>query len=450
MGRRRGKNKNKKPPVEASEVLVMQGDGGSTSRSSSSQKDGGLKGCENAIEVAKCTDIEGSIIHGESKHGVKLDDTVNKHNDTVGKHDDTADKHDDIVDDTSYIPGLPEEVALRCLAFLPWMHHWKLGVLSRRHRDLIRHSRLFPLRQELQTFEQWICIYTSANNGWIAFDPKHRTWRNLPHALVGPNFVMSDKESLSAGTHLIWLGRDAFEFACYRYDLASDGWEKGPPMVNSRCLFASATSGKFAFAAGGITVCGLQFDVLNTAERYDSSKGVWEPLPHMATPRYKCSGFFMDGKFYVIGGKTMNHEPLMSGEEFDPVKNIWRTIENMYCMLDVSGPAPLVAVAGNELYAIESTSNLLKVYEKKSKTWKVLGKVPVRADFCDGWGLAFKSLGNELFVIGGHRNSTQNSEGVAVFSWRPTPGATSPDWQLVNLRVAGIGSFLFNCAVMAC
>ncbi|MCO5614237.1 hypothetical protein L7F22_068517 [Adiantum nelumboides] len=156
-------------------------------------------------------------------------------------------------------------------------------------------------------------------------------------------------------------------------------------MVNSCCLFASA------FTAGGITVCGLQFDVLNTAELCDSSKGVWEPLPHMVTPRYKCSGFFMDEKFYVIGGKTMNHEPLMSGEEFDLVKNIWRTIENMYCMLDVLGPTPLVAVVGNELYAIESISNLLKVYEKKSKILKVLGKVPVRAHFCDSWGLAFEA-----------------------------------------------------------
>ena len=71
-------------------------------------------------------------------------------------------------------------------------------------------------------------------------------------------------------------------------------------------------------------------------------------------------------------------------------------------------------------------------------------------DFCNGWGLAFKALGNELFVIGGHRVSNEEREGVAVFSWRPQHGASAPEWQLVNSRVTGTGNFLFNCAVMAC
>ena len=225
-------------------------------------------------------------------------------------------------------------------------------------------------------------------------------------------------------------------------------------MVNSRCLFASASCGHYAFVAGGFTVGGMQFNVLNTSERYDSIKGIWEPLASMATPRHKCSGFFMDGKFYVIGGKSMTHEPLTSGEEYDPEKNVWRTIENMY-PIPPSTPSfepspPLVAVAGNELYAIDSSSNLLKVYDKQSITWKVLGSVPVRADFCNGWGLAFKALGDEIFVIGGHRVSNEEREGVAVFSWRPRPSDSAPEWKLVNSRVTGTGNFLFNCAVMAC
>lgn len=466
MGRRRAKSKKiSKSTFKALDVEVMPESGGSTGTLISFQKDGVMEGTqESAMEVCEegshvgCSDVTFAHVGCTGVSPVYLgcpylsaapDECSTSH----GEKDDEM-LHDAEAVDTSYLPGLDDAVALRCLAFLPRMHHWRIALLSRRHYDLIRSSLLFKLQREYHILEQWICIYTTGNNGWTAFDPKNNTWRNLPHAVVDSNFESSDKESLSAGTHLMWLGREVFDFACYKYDLVSNSWERGPVMVNPRCLFASATCGKFAFVAGGFSVGGLQFNVLNSAERYDSSRGVWEPLPPMATPRHRCSGFFMDGKFYVIGGKTMNHEPLTSGEEFDPERNVWRTIEDMYCALDASrspnASPPLVAVAGNELYTIESSSNLLKVYEKQTNTWRVLGQVPVRADFCNGWGLAFKALGDELFVIGGHRMSTQDREGVAVFSWRPTPGASFPEWQLVNLRMAGIGNFLFNCAVMAC
>lgn len=380
-----------------------------------------------------------------------LDSSTVKDQEDYGKSKE-AQKDEDVVD-KSYIPGLPDAVALLCLAYVPVTKHWLLASLSRKHRELVRDSLLFSVRFQNHILDQWICIYTSGIDGWRAFKPRQDCWNNLPRASVDPNFETADKESLAAGTHLLWVAQVAFEFACYKYDVVSDSWERGPRMVNPRCLFGSATCGQYAYVAGGFSVGGMQFNVLNSAERYDSLTGKWEPLPPMNTPRHKCSGFFMDGKFYVIGGKTRNHEQLTSGEEFDPVKNVWRTIEDMY-----SAPAlpptyepspPLVAVAGNELYAIESSTNLLKVYEKDTNRWRALGLVPVRADFCNGWGLAFKALGDRLFVIGGHRYSSGGVEGIAVFSCRPQPGASAPEWQLVNNQCEGTGSFLFNCAVMA-
>ncbi|KAH7405301.1 hypothetical protein KP509_15G064800 [Ceratopteris richardii] len=361
-------------------------------------------------------------------------------------------KAEEVVD-KSYIPGLPDAVALLCLAYLPLAAHRSLALVSQRHRELVRESLLMKLRRQHQIDDQWICIYASGNDGWSAFNPRRNMWRSLPHANVDPNFVLADKESLAAGPHLLWLGRETYEFACYKYDLEANSWESGPRMVNPRCLFGSASCGRYAYVAGGFSVGEMQFDVLNSAERYDSLTGTWTLLPPMHTPRHKCSGFFMDGKFYVIGGKTANHEQLTSGEEFDPANNTWRTIENMYSvpllMPSIEPSPPLVAVAGNELYAIESATNLLKVYEKSSNTWRVLGSVPVRADFCNGWGLAFKALDDHLFVIGGHRYSSHGAEGVAVFSWKPQPGAMFPEWQLVNSGFRGSGSFLFNCAVMS-
>ncbi|KAI5084604.1 hypothetical protein GOP47_0000773 [Adiantum capillus-veneris] len=156
----------------------------------------------------------------------------------------------------------------------------------------------------------------------------------------------------------------------------------------------------------------------------------------METPRQKCSGVFMDGKFYVIGGKDKDHNILTSGEVYDPASKTWKTIPNMYVPPETAPSfepsPPLVAVANNELYAIESSSNLLKGYVKSSNSWKVLGPVPVRTDVCNGWGLAFKALGDELFVIGSYETPSYRtpSSGVAVFSWKPRLDAIAPEWQL--------------------
>ncbi|MCO5578494.1 hypothetical protein L7F22_032337 [Adiantum nelumboides] len=301
--------------------------------------------------------------------------------------------------------------------------------------------------------DEQVCIYLSRSREWTTFNPKLNIWRILPHANVDPMFEFSDKECLIGGTHMLWIGKVLSEFACYKYDLLSNSWELGPSMVTPRCHFGSATCGQYAYVAGGFSVDGLETNVLNSAERYDSIKGTWEPLPPMNTPRHDCSGVFMDGKFYVIGGKSRNYEQLTCGEEYDPVKNTWRVISNMH-------PAPLsvssfellplhVAVVGNELYAVENSRNLLKVYEMGTNRWRALGLLPVRADIDNGWGMAFKGLGDQLLVMGGYNHLSETVSG-SIFLWRPQPGALAPEWQLINSGFSESGSFLYNCAVFSC
>lgn len=66
-----------------------------------------------------------------------------------------------------------------------------------------------------------------------------------------------------------------------------------------RCLFGSASLGAIAILAGGCDSRGI---ILSSAEIYNSEDGSWRVLPSMNRPRKMCSGVFMDGKFYVIGG----------------------------------------------------------------------------------------------------------------------------------------------------
>lgn len=352
--------------------------------------------------------------------------------------------------DYSYMPGLNDELALLCLAHTPRAEYDKLFFVNRKYKDLAKSGELYKIRRKEKIAEQWVYMLASGQFEWRAFDPVSRRWKRLPDLPSDSCFASSDKESLCAGTQLLVLGREIEGLVIWRYDLVTNKWYKGPAMLTPRCLYASASCGNFAFVAGGISATG---ELLDCAERYDPDNQRWEPLPNMNKKRKLCSGCYMDGKFYVIGG-TGEHGDLACGEVYDSEKKSWELIENMKpsgARSPIPQAPPLVAVANNELYALEASMNQLKVYIKKTKKWRVLGEVPVRADFNSGWGVAFKSLGNELLLIGGDRDASQSmyAYGISIYTSRPDPSATAADWRFLTRVGGSIGPFVFNCAIMA-
>lgn len=347
--------------------------------------------------------------------------------------------------DYSYLPGLNDELALLCLAHTSRAEYGKLFSINSRYFALAKSGELYKIRRKEEIAEQWVYMLASGQYEWRAFDPLSGKWRRLPNLPSDTCFAASDKESLCAGTHLLVLGREIEGLVIWRYDLVTNDWYKGPSMLTPRCLYASASCGDFAFVAGGISAKG---DLLKNAERYDPTNQRWEQLPDMNKKRKLCSGCYMDGKFYVIGG-TGDNGDLTCGEVYDSDKKTWEIIEKM----KPSGPRdavtqapPLIAVANNELYALEASTNQLQVYIKKTNRWKELGEVPVRADFNSGWGVAFKSLGNKLLLIGGETGQSAYGQGVSIYTSRPISTESAPQWDFLT-RVGG--SFVFNCAIMA-
>jgi hypothetical protein len=105
---------------------------------------------------------------------------------------------------------------------------------------------------------------------------------------------------------------------------------------------------------------------------------------------------------------------------------------------------PLVAVVNNELYAADYADMEVKKYNKDTKLWITMGRLPERAASMNGWGLAFRACGNRLIVIGGPRS---HGEGfIELNSWVPSEGP--PQWNLLARKQSG--NFVYNCAVMGC
>lgn len=346
----------------------------------------------------------------------------------------------------SFLPGLVDDVALNCLAWAYRSDYTSLACINRKYNKLIKSGYLYGLRKELGVVEHWVYLVCDPR-GWEAYDLARKKWITLPRMPCDECFNHADKESLAVGSQLLVFGREMLDFAIWKYNLILHSWVKCQGMNRPRCLFGSGSLGSIAIVAGGSDKNGK---ILDSAELYDSTTGKWEKLPNMKTPRRLCSGFFMDGNFYVIGGMSSPNVSLTCGEEYDLETKKWRKIENMYPHANRAAQAPpLVAVVSNELYAVEHLTNLVKKYDKVNNTWHVLGRLPVRADSANGWGLAFKACGEELLVVGGQRGP--EGEGIMLNAWRPTSGVKDGvlDWKLKGVKEK-VGVFVYNCAVMGC
>ncbi|KAG5527048.1 hypothetical protein RHGRI_028092 [Rhododendron griersonianum] len=351
--------------------------------------------------------------------------------------------------DYTYIPSLNLELQNLILARMPRSEYWKLCFVNRRYLSILKSGELFKIRREIGIKEPSLFMGALGENSWWEFDHEFKTKRKLPIFQTDISFLYGDRESFSAGAHLLVSGKELDGLVVWRYELAMNRWYKGPSMISPRCLFASATCGTFAFVAGGI---GKEpnSEVYDTAEKYNPESKSWDPLPQMNKRRQLCAGCYMDDRFYVIGGRNKDGE-LTCGEFFDKVQNKWVLIPDMWKddpVLSSHSP-PLVAVVNNELYSLEISSNQLKVYEKSSNTWKPLGLVPVRADISRGWSVGFKSLGDELLVRGLAASFGAGPAGNRVaYSCCPDPDAGVLKWNLLHDRkISQVTQFIINSSL---
>ncbi|XP_051122508.1 F-box/kelch-repeat protein SKIP11-like [Andrographis paniculata] len=355
------------------------------------------------------------------------------------------------------IPALDYDNSISCLIRCSRADYGAIASLSRSFRSIIKSGKLYELRRKSGVIEHWV-YFSCQLLEWEAFDPNRRRWMRLPRMIPNDCFQLADKESLAVGTELLVFGKDFMAHVVYRYSLLTNAWTMGTCMDEPRCLFGSASLGEIAILAGG---CNSQGNILSSAEMYNSETGRWKTLPSMKKPRQMCSGFFMDGKFYVIGGVGgVDSKLLTCGEEYDLATETWTEIPNMTPVRSVvedreddqPPPAtpeapPLIAVVNNQLYAADHANMVVRKYNKVDRKWRTIGRLPERADSMYGWGLAFRACGDRLIVVGGPRNNA--GEGIIeINSWVPGDGEDPPQWELLGQKRSA--NFVYNCAVMGC
>ncbi|CAN8305239.1 unnamed protein product [Cochlearia groenlandica] len=352
-------------------------------------------------------------------------------------------------DGDSLINDIGRDNSISCLIRCSRSDYGSIASLNRSFRSLVKTGEIYRLRRQNQIIEHWV-YFSCQLFEWVAFDPVDRRWMNLPTMPSGVAFMCTDKESLAVGTDLLVLGKDEYSsHVIYLYSLLTNSWSLGRRMNSPRCLFGSASLGEIAIFAGGYDSLGK---ISDCAEMYNSELQTWTTLPKMNKPRKMSSGVFMDGKFYVIGGIGGHDSKVLTcGEEYDLETKKWTDIPEMSPPRSREMPAsqeapPLVAVVNNQLYAADHADMEVRKYDKKSRKWFTLGRLPERADSVNGWGLAFRACGKRLIVIGGPKNSGGGF--IELNSWIPTSDSSPPVWTLLDRKHSS--NFVYNCAVMGC
>ncbi|KAG5375242.1 hypothetical protein IGI04_039838 [Brassica rapa subsp. trilocularis] len=324
--------------------------------------------------------------------------------------------------------------------------------LNKKFLQLLKSCEIFRVRQEKRLVKPYVILHSGAVSNWEMFDKDFKTFQRLPKVPSSDYcFFHSDKETVSVGTQLIVIGREIDGIVVFRYELENHKWFKGPSMITPRAMYGSASNGKTAFFAGGIKMNENGNPVVvQTVEKYNADTKRWTMINGMHKARKFSSGCFLRGKFYVLGGRDDNDKHLTCGESYDETTNSWELIPDMLKDMTViahSQSPPFIAVVDDNLYMLETSLNELRVYDINTNIWKKLGVVPVSANAAFGWGIAFKSMGDRLLVIG---TSHSWHRKTVVHSCRPSPDVEEQHWEEIKHWCVGaeLPQFIHNCCVM--
>ena len=160
----------------------------------------------------------------------------------------------------------------------------------------------------------------------------------------------------------------------WQYDPATDTWKSLPPLPTKRGSAVAVEAGGKIYTIGGATTMeGRVLDdsrgrlgeakdpfftafgpsrVLSVNEVYDPATNKWETRPPMSVARNHAFSAAVNGKIYVIGGRT-GHGFILTAtntdvvEEYDPLSDTWNAPR--------SGCPPLEAEASPARTAASST-----------------------------------------------------------------------------------------------
>jgi len=210
------------------------------------------------------------------------------------------------------IEGLPDVVALQCLARLPLSEHRSLQLVCKAWHAAFRSPELFRFRRALRTQEEWLYVCGHApEKVWQAYDPLANKWSRLPVLpspipnLVGYGAVGCDGKlyvigGTSDSVDPITGDREPLQPSLdgWMFDPVIWKWNAIAPMLTPRLHFACMSHESKIIVAGGWDA---RMKRVLDAEVYNPELNTWQEFPHLNDgPCPVTFGIVLDGKMRVF------------------------------------------------------------------------------------------------------------------------------------------------------
>ena len=207
----------------------------------------------------------------------------------------------------------------------------------------------------------------------------------------------------------------------WEYDIASDSWKSLPPLPGKRGSAIAAEVGGKIYVIGGATTMEGSKDpffsffgpsrVLGTNEVYDPATNKWESRAPMSVPRNHAFSGVVNGKIYVIGGRT-GHGFILSAtntdvvEEYNPISNTWSVPKERMPTARSGGASGTdgrrIYVAGGEVTTkdLVGAFKSVEAYDPMTNSWMTLPSMPMPRH-----GIAGGVIGNRFHLVSGMMQS---------------------------------------------
>ncbi|KAL2652475.1 hypothetical protein R1flu_020603 [Riccia fluitans] len=329
----------------------------------------------------------------------------------------------------SIIPGLPDDLALLCLAKISHGYHGMLQAVCKRWHFLVQTSEYARAQYQERRCGDWLFVNTEEpkEGNWTAYDPEAGKWHVLPPM---PGVTADHRHygfaCVGVANRLLVMGGYYTPFdppmqpvkyfatnEVWQFDPFSKHWSKVASMRTCRCSFACAVIGGKVYVAGGCSSSRRR--PLACAEVYDPLEDRWEDIAPLPNARDDCVGVALGDLFYVIAGIIENHADQRTVEVYDPSRMAWYSLPDVW-LFSRQMPCPVTSMQGS-MYALDDwDANTIKVYEPQVGAWVSVGPVPgVEVPGQDrrpkGFNFGLTGLRDELYVLGGK-----------VLRWQPANG----------------------------
>ena len=259
--------------------------------------------------------------------------------------------------------------------------------------------------------------YDPATDKWTKKQPMPRPAHHAALAAVNGK-IYAFGGFVAPATTAIPLGAawepiaDAWEF-----NPATDSWKPLAPLPGKRGSAIAAEVGGKIYVIGGATTMEGSKDpfftafgpakVLATNDVYDPATNTWESRNPMSVPRNHAFGGVVNGKIYVIGGRTGQAFILSATntdvvEEYNPASNTWSIPMERMPTARSGGASGTdgrrIYVAGGEVTTTELVGayRAVEAFDPATNSWLTLPSMPMPRH-----GVAGGVIGNRFHLVSG-------------------------------------------------